>query len=57
MPRYDSDQEITSGLKEGEVVITGPFRVLRHLNDGEEVEEAEESEEDDEGEVTVEVSN
>lgn len=34
----DSDQEIRSGLKEGETVIVGPYRVLRHLQDGEEVE-------------------
>lgn len=34
----DSDQEIKSGLTEGETVIIGPYRVLRHLMDGEEVE-------------------
>lgn len=43
----DSDQEITDGLEEGELVITGPFRILRHLNDGDEVEEAEDDEDDD----------
>ena len=53
----DSDQEITSGLKEGEVVISGPFRVLRNMNDGDEVEEAEESDDDDDNGVTVEVSD
>lgn len=44
----DSDQEILEGLEEGETVITGPFRVLRHLQDGEDVEEkeAEDDEED-----------
>jgi len=53
----DSDQEIIDGLEQGEVVISGPYRVLKHLNDGEEVEEAEEPEESDEdNEVTVEVS-
>jgi len=53
----DSDQEIKSGLEEDEIVISGPFRILRHLNDGEEVEEAEDSDEDEEdGDVTVEVS-
>ena len=53
----DADQEITAGLKEGEIVVSGPFRVLRHLNDGEEVEEVEESEEDSEdNDVTVEIS-
>ena len=54
----DSDQEIKSGLEEDEIVISGPFRVLRHLNDGEEVEEVEESDEDEEdGDVTVEISD
>lgn len=42
----DSDQEITNGLEEGELVIIGPFRILRHLNDGDEVEEAEDDEDD-----------
>ena len=53
----DSDQEITQGLEEGETIIFGPFRVLRHLNDGEEVEEADDTDENsnDDG-VTVEVS-
>lgn len=36
----DSDQEIRSGLEEGELVISGPYRVLRHLTDGEDVEVA-----------------
>jgi HlyD family secretion protein len=55
----DSDQEITSGLKEGEFVISGPFRVLRNMIDGDEVEEAEDSEKDDDDDngVTVEVSD
>ena len=54
----DSDQEIKSGLEEDEIVISGPFRILRHLNDGEEVEEAEDSDEDEEdGDVTVEISD
>lgn len=54
----DSDQEITDGLEEGEIVISGPFRVLRHLNDGEEVEAAEEPEDNDEDNgVTVEISD
>lgn len=35
----DSDQEITDGLAEGERVITGPYRVLRTLDDGDPVEE------------------
>jgi len=52
----DSDQEITAGLEQGETIISGPFRVLRHLNDGEEVEEVEESEDDEDSDVTVEIS-
>ena len=36
----DSDQEIRSGLEEGELVISGPYRVLRHLTEGEDVEVA-----------------
>jgi len=43
----DSDQEITDGLEEGDLVITGPFRILRHLMDGENVEEEEDDEDDD----------
>jgi len=49
----DSDQEILEGLEEGEIVITGPFRVLRHLQDGEEVEEKTEDEEEGDNEVSV----
>jgi HlyD family secretion protein len=55
----DSDQEITEGLEEGETIISGPFRVLRNLVDGDEVEEMEDSDEDggnDNG-VTVEISD
>jgi len=37
----DSDQEITGGLKAGDEVISGPYRVLRHLRDGDAVEKAE----------------
>ena len=48
----DSDQEIVAGLEPGEVVIFGPFRVLRSLQDGEAVEEKE-PEEKKEGENTV----
>lgn len=33
----DSDQEIIDGLEAGEQVIYGPYRVLRHLLDGEDV--------------------
>lgn len=54
----DSDQEITEGLEEGEIVISGPFRVLRDLTDGDDVEEIEEknNKQEDNG-VTVEVSD
>jgi len=53
----DSDQEIIAGLEEGDLVISGPFRILRHLNDGEEVEEAKGSEDNAEDtDVTVEIS-
>lgn len=55
----DSDQEIVSGLEEGEMVISGPFRVLRNMGEGDEVEEIEASGQEDEGDgsVTVEVSD
>jgi HlyD family secretion protein len=55
----DSDQEIKAGLKEGEVIISGPFRVLRNLLDGEEVEEVEDTGEDNEADdgMTVEISD
>ncbi len=43
----DSDQEIREGLQEGELVIIGPFRILRHLQDGEAVEKK--SKEKDDG--------
>lgn len=53
----DSDQEIVGGLEEGDVVVTGPFRILRHLNDGEDIEEAQRPEGNDEdNDVTVEIS-
>jgi HlyD family secretion protein len=50
----DSDQEILEGLEEGEMVVTGPFRILRHLQEGEEIEEQDETEEA-EGDVSVRV--
>ena len=53
----DSDQEITEGLKEGDIIIFGPYKVLRYLADGDEVEEAEEDEEDGEDDVSVTVSD
>jgi len=48
----DSDQEILQGLNEGDAVIIGPFRVLRDMNEGDEVAE-EEKEDEDESAVTV----
>jgi HlyD family secretion protein len=52
----DSDQEIVSGLEQGEMVISGPFRVLRDLKDGDAVEEKEPDEKrEGENSVTVEI--
>jgi HlyD family secretion protein len=34
----DSYQEIKSGVKDGEHVVTGPYKILRHLKDGESLE-------------------
>lgn len=42
----DSDQEIIDGLEAGERVIYGPYRVLRHLLDGEDVKVLQDSEGD-----------
>ena len=53
----DSDQEIKSGLEEGETVIIGPFRTLRDLADGDEVEEMEDQEDEQDNGVTVEISD
>jgi HlyD family secretion protein len=46
----DSEQEILAGVDAGEQVISGPYRVLRHLEDGDPVELAPEQDasEDDE---------
>jgi HlyD family secretion protein len=49
----DSDQEILDGLKAGDKVISGPYRVLRDLSDGEEVVEKKESEDDGDSSVTI----
>lgn len=53
----DSDQEIIEGLKQGETVISGPFRVLRDMNDGDAVEEKEPEEPEDDNGVTVQVGD
>lgn len=54
----DADQEIVEGLDKGDRVVSGPYRVLRHLRDGEAVEEieAEDGEEAD-GSVTVSIGD
>ncbi|NCF64006.1 MAG: efflux RND transporter periplasmic adaptor subunit [Gammaproteobacteria bacterium] len=44
----DSDQEILEGLSTGENVISGPFRVLRHLKEGDEVEKKDDASKDNE---------
>lgn len=36
----DSDQEIIDGLIVGESIVVGPYRILRHLKDGDEVKPA-----------------
>ena len=33
----DSQQQILSGVKEGESVITGPYKILRYLKQGDRV--------------------
>jgi HlyD family secretion protein len=43
----DSDQQILEGLEAGERVITGPFRVLRNLAEGDAVEEKSNSDDED----------
>jgi HlyD family secretion protein len=45
----DTYQEITSGLKAGDEVITGPDRVLRALEDGDRVKAVEPDEGDEDG--------
>jgi HlyD family secretion protein len=54
----DSDQEITSGLEKGDNVISGPFRILRQLADGDLVEELEDTgEAAEDGDIAVEISS
>ena len=53
----DSDQEITSGLEQGETIIFGPFRILRDMNDGDTVEEIEPEEAEEDNGVTVEIGD
>ena len=52
----DSDQEILEGLSEGDRVVTGPFRILRNLKEGDEIEEMEDEESEGDSNVTVSVS-
>ena len=51
----DSDQEILEGISDGDLVITGPFRVLRNLKEGDAVEEEEAEESEGDSSVTVSV--
>lgn len=51
----DSDQEILEGLSEGDLVVTGPFRVLRNLKEGDAIEEMEPEESEGDSSVTVSV--
>lgn len=51
----DSDQEILEGLSAGDRVITGPFRVLRNLNEDDPVEEKEAEEPEGDSSVSVSV--
>ncbi|HEX7153886.1 MAG TPA: efflux RND transporter periplasmic adaptor subunit [Thermoanaerobaculia bacterium] len=44
----DSNIEITSGLEEGQQIITGPFRALRDIEDGAKVKEQKAPKEDEE---------
>ncbi len=54
----DSDQEIVEGLEKGDRVVSGPYRVLRHLRDGEAVEEVEAEDGDEaDGSVTVSIGD
>jgi HlyD family secretion protein len=43
----DSSIEIVSGLKEGDQIVTGPFRALRDIKDGSKVREQKEEKKDD----------
>ncbi len=45
----DSQIEILSGAKEGEQIVTGPFRALREIKDGSKVKEQKEPEKKDKG--------
>ena len=54
----DADQEIVEGLEKGDRVVSGPYRVLRHLRDGESVEEVEAEDGDEaDGSVTVSIGD
>jgi HlyD family secretion protein len=45
----DLSVEVTEGLKGGETVITGPFKALRELKDGDQVREEKKKKKDDQG--------
>ena len=40
----ESSIEIVSGLRDGQQIITGPFKALRDINDGSKVKEQKEKE-------------
>ncbi len=42
----DSEQEVTKGLQQGQRVVSGPYRTLINLRDGDEIEEIDRAEED-----------
>jgi HlyD family secretion protein len=51
-----SDIEITSGVKEGDLVVSGPYRTLKNLKDGDNVkikEEEKETEKEEGGRVEI----
>lgn len=42
----DSEQQITKGLKQGQRIVSGPYRTLMNLREGDEIEEIENTEDD-----------
>lgn len=45
----DSSVEIVTGLKEGQQIVTGPFKALREIKDGSKVKEQKEKDKDKDG--------
>ena len=52
----DTDVEIISGIKEGDRIITGPYRNLRNLKDGDMVRVKEEETKEEGVEISVEIT-